>query len=41
MFRQIGVEQCDQPFQSILWRFNKEEPVQTYRLTTVTYGLAC
>ena len=23
MFRQIGVEQCDQPFQSILWRFNK------------------
>ena len=41
MFRQIGVEQCDQPFQSILWRFNKDEPVQTYRLTTVTYGLAC
>ena len=38
MFRQIGVEQCDQPFQSILWRFNKDEPVKTYRLTT---GLAC
>ena len=41
MFRQIGVEQCDQPFQSILWRFNKSEPIQVYRLTTVTYGLAC
>ena len=41
MFRQIGVEQCDQPFQSILWRFDKSEPIQTYRLTTVTYGLAC
>ena len=41
MFRQIGIEQFDQPYQSILWRFNKDEPVQTYRLTTVTYGLAC
>ena len=37
MFRQIGVE----PVQSILWRFDKSEPIQTYRLTTVTYGLAC
>ena len=36
MFRQIGVEQCDQPFQSILWRFDKSEPIQIYRLTTVT-----
>ena len=41
MFRQIGVEQCDQPFQSILWRFNKSEPIKVYRLTIVTYGLAC
>ena len=41
MFRQIGVEQFDQPYQSILWRFDKNEPIQTYRLTTVTYGLAC
>ena len=41
MFRQIGVEQFDQPYQLILWRFNKSESIQTYRLTTVTYGLAC
>ena len=41
MFRQIGVEQFDQPYQSILWRYDKSEPIQTYRLTTVTYGLAC
>ena len=41
MFRKIRVEQCDQPFQSILWRFNKSESIQLYRLTTVTYGLAC
>ena len=41
MFRQIGVEQFDQPYQSILWCFDKSEPIQTYRLTTVTYGLAC
>ena len=41
MFRQIGVEPVDQPYQSILWRFDKSEPIQTYRLTTDTYGLAC
>ena len=41
MFRQIGVEPFDQPYQSILWRFDKSEPIQIYRLTTVTYGLAC
>ena len=41
MFRQIGVEQFDQPYQSILWRFDKSEPIQTYRLTIPTYGLAC
>ena len=36
MFRQIGVEQFDQPYQSILWRYDKSEPIQTYRLATVT-----
>ena len=41
MFRQFDVEQFDQPYQSILWRFDKSEPIQTYRLTTVTYGFAC
>ena len=41
MFRQIGVEPVDQPYQSILWRFDKSELIQTYQLTTVTYGLVC
>ena len=41
MFRQIGVEQFDQPYQSILWRSGKSEPIQTYRLTAVTYSLEC
>ena len=41
MFRLISVEQFDQPFQSILWRFDNSEPIQIYRLTTVTYGLPC
>ena len=41
MFRKIGVEQCDQPLQSILRRFNMSEPIQVYRLITMTYGLAC
>ena len=34
MFRRIGVEPVNQPYQSILWRFDKSEPIQTY-------GLAC
>ena len=41
VFQQIGVELVDQPYQSILWRFDKSESIQTYLLTTVTYGLAC
>ena len=36
MFRQIGVERDGQK-----WRFDKSEPIHNYRLTTVTYGLAC
>ena len=32
MFRQIGVEPFDQqPYQSILWRFDKSVPIQIYR----------
>ena len=41
MIRQIGVEPVDKPYQSILWCFDKSEPIQIYRLTIVTYGLAC
>lgn len=26
--------------QRILWRWNQEEPIKTYQLNTVTYGMA-
>ncbi|XP_055589329.1 uncharacterized protein LOC129741616 [Uranotaenia lowii] len=38
MFRQINVCEEDKALQSILWRFDPTEPVDTYELTTVTYG---
>lgn len=40
MYRQIWVHEDDQKFQSILWRFSEDQPLQTYQLTTVTYGTA-
>uniref|UniRef100_A0A2S2NZK2 Reverse transcriptase domain-containing protein n=1 Tax=Schizaphis graminum TaxID=13262 RepID=A0A2S2NZK2_SCHGA len=38
MYRQIQVydKHCD--YQRILWRKKDNEPIKTYRLTTVTYG---
>ncbi|CAK9834523.1 hypothetical protein ANTRET_LOCUS11040 [Anthophora retusa] len=38
MFRQIQVHPEDAEFQKIFWRENKNEPIKTYRLNTVTYG---
>ncbi|XP_055902810.1 uncharacterized protein LOC129938987 [Eupeodes corollae] len=38
MFRMIEVQQCDRDFQRILWRDSPDQPIQHYRLTTVTYG---
>lgn len=38
MFRQILVHEDDSQLQLILWRFSSEDPVDTYRLNTVTYG---
>ncbi|XP_038106933.1 uncharacterized protein LOC119766449 [Culex quinquefasciatus] len=38
MFRQIDMAPEDSPYQSILYRFNPEEEIATYELTTVTYG---
>ncbi|XP_055585018.1 uncharacterized protein LOC129737879 [Uranotaenia lowii] len=38
MFRQIGIDRADMPLQSILWRKDSSENVETYELTTVTYG---
>ena len=41
MFTQIQVapQHCD--FQRIVWRFSPTEPLKNYRLSRVTFGLAC
>jgi hypothetical protein len=38
MYRQIDVHPQDRDLHRILWRYSSEEPIQEYRLTTVTYG---
>lgn len=38
MYRQILIDEKDQPFQKILWRFSPLEPIKEFCLTTVTYG---
>jgi hypothetical protein len=38
MYLQIVVHPQDRDLQRILWRYSSEEPIQEYRLTTVTYG---
>ncbi|GFW34669.1 integrase catalytic domain-containing protein [Trichonephila clavipes] len=40
MYRQILVAAEDQKYQQILWRNNSNENIRTYKLKTVTYGLA-
>lgn len=41
MFRQIWVAEKDRDFQRILWRFDKDQPIEHYCLNTVTYGMSC
>lgn len=41
MFRQVGVDERHQRWQRILWRESPAQPLRTYELTTVTYGMAC
>jgi len=38
MYRQVVVHPQDKDLQRILWRYSSEEPIQEYRLTTVTCG---
>ncbi|XP_052561950.1 uncharacterized protein LOC120426986 [Culex pipiens pallens] len=40
MYRQVVVHPEDRPYQRIVWRFDPEQPITTYELATVTYGLA-
>ncbi|XP_025156153.1 uncharacterized protein LOC112588962 [Harpegnathos saltator] len=41
MFRQVRVAPEDQHLQQILWRDSQTQTISVYRLTTVTYGMAC
>lgn len=38
MYRQIKIHPDDTDFQRIVWRNNSNEPIQHFRLNTVTYG---
>lgn len=40
MYRQILVSPEHQDLQRIIWRFSPEEPLTSYRLRTVTYGVS-
>ncbi|GFT68105.1 uncharacterized protein TNCV_5003271 [Trichonephila clavipes] len=40
MYRQVLVADEDQKYQQIIWRNNSNENIRTYKLKTVTYGLA-
>uniref|UniRef100_A0A8D8M962 Peptidase aspartic putative domain-containing protein n=1 Tax=Cacopsylla melanoneura TaxID=428564 RepID=A0A8D8M962_9HEMI len=40
MYRQIWIEPSQQNLQLILWRNDVTQPVQVYRLKTITYGTA-
>ncbi|XP_036145895.1 uncharacterized protein LOC118646638 [Monomorium pharaonis] len=41
MYRQVLINKLDRNYQRIFWRFSTNEPIQEFRLNTVTYGLAC
>ncbi|XP_058816948.1 uncharacterized protein LOC131680246 [Topomyia yanbarensis] len=40
MYRQIQLHPKDRPLQRILWRSNRDDPLISYELQTVTYGFA-
>lgn len=40
MYRQVNVHTDDQVFQGIIYRSSPDKPLQSYKLTTLTYGTA-
>jgi hypothetical protein len=38
MYRMIEIHPDHADYQRIVWRENTEDPLKTYRLTTLTYG---
>lgn len=41
MYRQVLVDRRDVEYQRIVWRTNTNDPIEHYRLLTVTYGTGC
>lgn len=41
MFRQFKMHPDDLAYQKIFWRLSEQEPLKTYVLLTVTYGMKC
>lgn len=41
MYRQIEIHPEDRDYLRILWRFDRDKPIEEYRLRTVTYGTSC
>lgn len=41
IFSQILISPGDRRYQCILWRESTVDPIQVYKLSTVTYGMAC
>jgi hypothetical protein len=39
MYRMIDIHPEHRDYQRIVWRFSPEEPIKTYQLNTVTYGM--
>lgn len=41
MYRQIEIHPEDRDYLRILWRFDRNQSIEEYRLRTVTYGTSC
>ncbi|XP_072384568.1 uncharacterized protein [Diabrotica undecimpunctata] len=40
MYRQVLISSKQRDLQKIFWRFSSDQPISTYKLNTITYGLA-
>jgi len=40
MYRQVEIAYKHRKFQHILWRWNRHEPIDTFNLSMITYGMA-
>ncbi|XP_072398138.1 uncharacterized protein [Diabrotica undecimpunctata] len=40
MYRQVLISSKQRDLQRIFWRFSSDQPINTYKLNTITYGLA-